>query len=145
MRRRLLAAAALLGALSRLFPAWPTAAAAEPAVPAVPEIVVTCAECGMSAKIADRFTARIVQGGSTLYFCDIGDLAAFIDRKHPEEYAAAVHDFKSGEWIDAGRAFFVIDKKAFASPMGWGVAAFRDVTAATGAALDFEALRKALR
>ena len=99
----------------------------------------------MSARIANRFTSRVVQGATTLYFCDIGDLAAFIERIHPQDYAAAVHDFTSGEWIDAGKAFFVIDKKVFSSPMGWGVAAFRDREAVAGATLDFEALRKALR
>jgi nitrous oxide reductase accessory protein NosL len=98
----------------------------------------------MSAKVANRFTARLVQGGGTLYFCDIGDLAAFIERTHPKDYTAAVHDFISGEWIDARTAFFAIDKKVFSSPMGWGVAAFRDREAVAGATLDFEALRKAL-
>jgi nitrous oxide reductase accessory protein NosL len=99
----------------------------------------------MSARIANRFTSRVVQGATTLYFCDIGDLAAFIERTHPKNYAAAVHDFTSGDWLDAGKAFFVIDKKVFSSPMGWGVAAFRDREAFAGAALDFEALRKALK
>ena len=84
-------------------------------------------------------------GGSTLYFCDIGDLVAFIGRTHPKEFAAAVHDFASGEWLDAAKAFYVIDKKNYPTPMGWGIAAFRDRAAATGAPLDFEALRKALR
>jgi nitrous oxide reductase accessory protein NosL len=99
----------------------------------------------MSANLADRYTSRIVQGTDAKYFCDIGDLVAFIDRTHPKGYAAAVHDYTSGEWIDAGAAFFVIDKKVYSSPMGWGIAAFRDREAAAGATLDFEALRKALR
>lgn len=140
MSRRLLAAA-LLAALSCLLPVR-TAEAAEPAVP---QNVAKCAECGMSARVANRFTSRLVQGGSTLYFCDIGDLVAFIERTHPKDYAAAVHDFSSGEWIDAGKAFFVIDKKVFSSPMGWGIAAFRERAAVAGSTLDFEALRKALR
>jgi len=136
-----LLAVALLVALSCLNPSW----AAAGVEPVVPESIVKCAECGMSAKIGNRFTSRIVQGGSTLYFCDIGDLAAFIERTHPKEYAASTHDFKSGEWIDVNTAFFVIDKKTFSTPMGWGVAAFRDRAEATGVPLDFEALRKALR
>jgi len=141
VRRRLLAAAALLAALPCLLPAW-TAAAAEPVVA---ESVVKCAECGMSAGVANRFTSRIVQGTSTLYFCDIGDLAAFIERTHPKDYAAGVHDFTSGDWLDAGKAFFVIDKKTYLTPMGWGVAAFGDRAVVTGVPMDFEALRKALR
>jgi len=98
----------------------------------------------MSAKVANRYTARLVKGAATLYFCDIGDLAAFIERTQPKEYTAAVHDFTSGEWVDAGAAFFVIDKKTYLSPMGWGVAAFGNRAGATGVPLDFETLRKAL-
>ncbi len=141
MRRPLLAAALLLGVTSCLGSSW-TASAAEPAAP---ENVVRCAECGMNAEVAGRFTARIVQGGSTRYFCDIGDLAAFIERTKPEEYTASVHDVLSGEWIDARKSFYVIDKKRYSTPMGWGVAAFGDRALATGAPVDFEALRKALR
>lgn len=131
----------MLGALACLLPFW-AAAAAEPAVP---ETVVTCAECGMNAKVANRYTSRLVQGAVTRYFCDIGDLVAFIERTHPKDYAAAVRDFLSGEWTDAGRASFVIDKKTYLTPMGWGIAAYREREAAAGATLDFEALRQALR
>ena len=141
MRRHLRAAAALVGALCCLLPAW-TALAADPAAP---ETAVKCAECGMSAKVANRYTARIVRGAGTQYFCDIGDLAAFIERTHPQDYLAAVHDFMSGEWISTAQAFFVIDKKTYLTPMGWGVAAFRERAAVAGATLDFEALRQALR
>ena len=130
--------------LAALLCPTPTRAAAG-VEPAPAERDVTCAECGMSAKVDSRFTSRIEQGGSALYFCDIGDLAAFIERTHPQAYAAAVRDFKSGNWIEAGKAFFVIDMKVFSSPMGWGVAAFRDREGAPGVPLDFEALRKALR
>lgn len=141
MTRRLLAAAALLGALQCLLPAW-TAAGAESVVP---ERVVRCAECGMDAKVANRYTSRIVLDGTTLHFCDIGDLVAFLERTQPKKYAASVHDFESGEWIDVGTAFFVIDRKTYLTPMGWGIAAFRNRAAVVRASLDFEALRKALR
>jgi copper chaperone NosL len=100
----------------------------------------------MTAEVAGRFSARLAAGSATLYFCDIGDLVAYIARVRPKDYVAAVRDFPSGEWLDASTAVFVVDKKAYATPMGWGVAAFRDPAAAAGgAALDFEALRKALR
>jgi nitrous oxide reductase accessory protein NosL len=144
VRRQLLAVTALLGVLPWFLPAG-TAGTAAAAEPVVEESVVKCAECGMSAKVANRYTSRLVQGASVLYFCDIGDLAAFIERTHPKEYAAAVHDFASGEWTDVGTAFFVIDKKTYLTPMGWGIAAFRDRAGVSGAPLDFEALRKALK
>jgi nitrous oxide reductase accessory protein NosL len=99
----------------------------------------------MSGEIAGRFTGRIVAAGQTSYFCDIGDLVAFIARTHPKEFAPAVRDYLSGEWVGATAAFFVIDKKTYATPMGWGVAAFRDRAAAAGTALDWDALVKALK
>jgi len=139
--RRRLVAVALIGALPLFLPAWPAGGAG----PAEAENVVKCAECGMSARVVNRFTSRLVQGAGTSYFCDIGDLAAFIERTHPKDYAAAVHDFTSGDWLDTGKAFFVIDKKTYLTPMGWGIAAFRDRGGVTGAPLNFEALRKALR
>jgi nitrous oxide reductase accessory protein NosL len=104
-----------------------------------------CAECGMTAEVDGRFSARLVAGGTASYFCDIGDMVAYIARVRPKDYVAAVRDFPSGEWLDASTAFFVIDKKAYATPMGWGVAAFRDAAAAGVKVLDFETLRKALR
>jgi nitrous oxide reductase accessory protein NosL len=116
---------------------WGAAAATEPKT-------VSCSECGMTAAVAGRFTSRLIINGSTLYFCDLGDLVTYLGRTQPQEYAAAVRDFPSGEWLDATEASFVIDKKTYATPMGWGVAAFRKAPAG-GTALDFEAVRKALR
>lgn len=141
MRRRLLAGLVLIGALLCLFPVRTAGAAGE----SEPETVIKCSECGMNTKVANRYTSRLVQGALAVYFCDIGDLTAFIERTHPKDSAASVHDFISGDWIDADKASFVIDKKIFSSPMGWGIAAFRDREAVAGATLDFEALRKALR
>ena len=140
MSRRRFAALTLFAALAGLLP-WRGAAAAEPE----PGGAFSCAECGMSGEIAARFTARLVDSGATRWFCDIGDLVAFIERTHPKEFAAAVRDFPSGEWVDATAAFYLVDKKIYATPMGWGVAAFRDRTAAAGVPLTWDALGKALR
>ncbi|HEY5998350.1 MAG TPA: hypothetical protein VI078_03505 [bacterium] len=138
--RRLVLAAALAFALCGL--AVLRAARAADAAPEPQSF--TCAECGMTGQGAGRFTARLVAAGVASYFCDIGDLVAFIKRTHPAGFAAAVRDFPSGEWIDAGAARFVVDKKAYATPMGWGVAAFRDAAAAPGPTLDFGQLQQAL-
>jgi nitrous oxide reductase accessory protein NosL len=137
-----------LSAVALLAGVWASlllSAPARGAEPDPPGLIITCAECGMKAMVANRFVSRLVQGERTLYFCDIGDLAAFLERTHPKEYAATVHDFPSGEWIDAGKALYVVNKNVYATPMGWGVAAFRDRAAVVGVPLDFGALRKALR
>jgi copper chaperone NosL len=133
------AAGALLAAL------WCAAPAGAGAAPAEPDRIVACAECGMKVKADNRFTSRVVQTGTTSYFCDMGDLVAYLERTRTKDYLAATHDFTSGEWIAVDKAFFVVDKKTFVTPMGWGIAAFRERAQATGTPLDFEALRKALR
>ncbi|HWR97469.1 MAG TPA: hypothetical protein VN317_03535 [Candidatus Methanoperedens sp.] len=137
----LLATAALAYSLCGHLAAW----AATVVGPDHGANTVPCVECGMSAEVAGRFTSRLTTGGTTRYFCDIGDLVAFIERTRPQGFAASVRDFPSGDWLDAGAARFVLDKKAYATPMGWGVAAFRDGASVAGPTLDFEALRRALR
>jgi len=117
------------------------APAAEPAAPAT----APCAECGMNVEVGGRFASRIVQGATTLFFCDIGDLVSFVNRTQPKEPAASVRDYPSGEWIAASEAVFAIDTKAYPTPMGWGIAAFRDRKAVPGTPLDFPALQRALR
>lgn len=145
MSGRAFAAGALLAALvplATIAGAGP-GRAAETAAPAA--ATFTCAECGMLAEAGGRFTAQLTVGADTLQFCDIGDLAAYVGRTRPKAFAATVRDFPSGESIDAAGASYVIDKKTYATPMGWGVAAFRDRAAATGAPLGWDALVKALR
>lgn len=102
-----------------------------------------CAECGMDTVVSGRFTARLVQGTDFHYFCDIGDLVAFLNRKKPAEFQAEVRDFPTGSWIDARSAFYALDKKLYRTPMGWGIAAFKDAAAAPGPTVSFDAIRKA--
>lgn len=105
---------------------------------------VPCVECGMQAKVTGRFTARLLQGTETLYFCDIGDLVVFLNRKKATEFRAEVRDFPTGVWLDARKAFYARDKELYRTPMGWGVAAFKDRTATAAPLMDLDALRKAL-
>lgn len=49
-----------------------------------------------------------------------------------------VHDYNSEEWIDAEAAFFV-ESNAIKSPMGHGLAAFADKSAAEQFAAEVEA------
>ncbi len=106
-----------------------------------------CAECGMMVDMQSRFAARIAQEGSTLSFCDIGDLLSYLKRKGPQQPGAEVQDYISGKWMDARKALYVQAEKKFRTPMGWGVAAFEDRTKAleNGAAMDFDAMIKALK
>jgi nitrous oxide reductase accessory protein NosL len=129
---------AAMFALTALLTAPPAARAGE---------IAPCSECGMTAKVEGRFTVRIGEDQEARYFCDIGDFVAFLARTKPEKLpAASVHDFPTGEWIDAAKALYVRDPR-YQTPMGWGVAAFSDRTAAAaaGAPLTFDELRASLK
>jgi nitrous oxide reductase accessory protein NosL len=100
---------------------------------------VRCAECGMMVRMDSKFTAKITQGDTTLYFCDIGDLFSYLKKKSVQD-KIEVKDFASGAWIDARKAFYVNSGKKFNTPMGWGIAAFKDQNEAaqSGSVMDFE-------
>lgn len=85
-----------------------------------------CAECGMPVDVAATFSAKIVAGDGTLYFCDIGDLLVYLRERKTEQTYARVKDYRSGEWIKAAKAFYVHEPRRFMTPMGWGVASFKD-------------------
>jgi len=106
-----------------------------------------CAECGMMVDEDSRFSARIVEAKTTLHFCDIGDLLAYLKNKNRPAAGAQVKDYLSSKWIEASSALFVHAPKRFTTPMGWSVAAFRDreKAQAYGSPLDFAAMTAALK
>jgi nitrous oxide reductase accessory protein NosL len=108
---------------------------------------VTCAECGMTCDTAAKFTSRIVQGDKILYYCDIGDLLTYLIKKKPQNARAEVRDYTSGEWMDAHTAFYVHDDKRFKTPMGWGIASFKNKKDASGfgTLMNFDETLKAVR
>jgi nitrous oxide reductase accessory protein NosL len=116
------------------------------ALPAAAE-KISCAECGMTVDPGSKFTSRIVQGEKTLSFCDIGDLFSYLARKRPQNVRAMVKDYKTGEWIDARQAFYVHAGEKFISPMGWGIAAFKDRkdAAGQGSVMDFDGALKSVQ
>ena len=85
-----------------------------------------CAECGMPVDVAAPFSSKIVAGDHTLYFCDIGDLLVYLRERKTDPTYARVKDYRSGEWIEAAKAFYVHEPRRFMTPMGWGVAAFKN-------------------
>jgi nitrous oxide reductase accessory protein NosL len=115
------------------------------ALPAAAE-TVKCSECGMPCDVAAKFTSRIIQGDQTLYFCDIGDLFSYLKRKKPSARRVEVKDYNTGEWVDAYKAYYVRSEKKFKTPMGWGVASFRDKGKASefGSAMDFDGTARTL-
>lgn len=108
---------------------------------------VPCSQCGMIVDAGSKFTAKIATADRTLFFCDIGDLFVYLKRKKLRADGAFVKDHPSGEWVEAKAAYFVHDEIKFKTPMGWGVAAFRDRgrAAEAGKVMDFDAAARAMR
>jgi len=116
------------------------------AVPALAE-TISCAQCGMTVDLGSKFTSRIVQGGKTFYFCDIGDLLTYLSKHQQQAGQIEVRDYPTGDWIPAKTASYVSAPNTFKSPMGWGIAGFKDqrTAAMNGKALDFDAALKAVK
>lgn len=108
---------------------------------------VRCAECGMKVNPESKFCSRLTREGTTLDFCDIGDMLVHINKKSLPPEAASVKDYKTGEWIRADKAFFVYADKRFKTPMGWGIAAFknRQDAATFGDPRDIKAMLEAVK
>jgi nitrous oxide reductase accessory protein NosL len=108
---------------------------------------IKCSECGMTVDVNSKFSSKIVQADKTLYFCDIGDLFSYLKRTRQNGVKAEVKDYKTGEWIDARAAYYVHAENKFNTPMGWGIASFKDQKDAAefGAAMDFDTTAKALK
>jgi nitrous oxide reductase accessory protein NosL len=101
----------------------------------------------MIVDAGSKFTSKIATADRTLFFCDIGDLFVYLKRKKLRADGAFVKDHPSGEWVEAKAAYFVHDEIKFKTPMGWGVAAFRDRgrAAEAGKVMDFDAAARAMQ
>jgi nitrous oxide reductase accessory protein NosL len=106
-----------------------------------------CAECGMMVDLNSMFAAKIIQGDRTLYFCDLGDLLVYLNKKKLNDAPAEVRDYASGDWIDARKAVYVASENKFKTPMGWGIAAFKDRKSASssGSPMDFDMASKKVK
>lgn len=82
----------------------------------------TCDECGMVISEARFAAAYLPRHGEWRLFDDIGDMLAFYT-SHREEVAVFwVHDYETGDWLQADGAFFV-SSPALHTPMGHSIVA----------------------
>jgi len=106
-----------------------------------------CAECGMLVDAEAPFSAKIISKDTTLYFCDIGDLLVYLRERKAAPTYARVKDYRSGEWIEAAKAYYVHEPRRFITPMGWGLASFKDKNDAVdfGIVSDITAVSRLLK
>lgn len=103
----------------------------------------TCARCAMA--VSDRHYAAQIRGGvagekAKVYkFDDIGCAVIWLDQQPWKDNPAIeiwVNDFKSGDWIDARKAWYIPDK---ITPMAYGLGAQPEQQAG---AMDFNQARE---
>jgi len=96
-----------------------------------------CDACGMIISEAKFAAATVLSDGKTLKFDDAGEMFTY-HAKHPELQVRVwfVHDYNTQNWINGQSAFYVVAKD-IKSPMGTGVAAFADKSAAETFAAKF--------
>jgi copper chaperone NosL len=119
-----------------------TACAPKSNEPQPPEIIIgqtLCDSCGMIISEAKFAAATIMLNGEPHKFDDISEMIKYHMMDHPEAQVKVwfVHDYPSKEWMRGETAFFVLSPK-LKTPMGGGVAAFRDQAAAKKFAIDLE-------
>lgn len=111
----------------------------QPKDPQPPEIRYgqeACSACGMVIDEPRFAAATLLVSGEYLKFDDAGEMLSY-HMNHPEDQVAAwfVHDYPSEKWIRGEQAFFV-KSQGLQTPMGSGIAAFADQSAAESFAAE---------
>ena len=101
--------------------------------PQPPEIAYghdMCDICGMLVSDPRYAAALLLDNGQALKFDDTGEMFVYHD-KHPEQAVRAwfVHDYNTEQWVRGESAYYVVSTQ-IQSPMGFGVAAFGERSAA---------------
>lgn len=109
-----------------------------------------CEECSMILNEPRHAASYVLADGTVRLFDDIGDMLAYDSKHHEDVHVYWVHDFISEGWIMARQAHFVLNNEA-QTPMGWGLLAFAEETAAInyktangGTEADWAALQTAV-
>jgi copper chaperone NosL len=98
----------------------------------------SCRQCRMAISQREFAGELVLEDGRVETFDDIGCLATWVRETEPPRTAGLfVHDYASGAWLDAREAYFVRSEK-LSTPMGSGLAAFEDPSAAREAATRWE-------
>lgn len=82
----------------------------------------TCRECKMIINEPLYAAAWVRQGHEILRFDSIECMIRALQKENAGSGAFWVHDYHSGNWIQAAAAFYVLSEKLF-SPMGGGIIA----------------------
>ena len=88
----------------------------------------SCERCKMIISEKSYSAEYVMQDGEARKFDDIGCMIQFssgVESKGNKILGKYVRDYNTGDWIDATKAYFVWSKDII-TPMGYGLAAFKD-------------------
>ena len=88
-----------------------------------------CDECRMIISEEQFAAAFVDRDGNATKFDGIGCLILYRAKHSPQVERTWVHDYKTGEWVEFEKAFFVNTEKLI-TPMGFGLVAFSTESAA---------------
>lgn len=134
--RLLLALLVLLGALSL------TACGEESNADSPPDIQYgkdVCDRCHMIISDERHAAGLTTDDDDQLVFDDTGEMIAYVQEEGLTPKRLWVHDWQSGDWTDGADAFYVASA-AVETPMGTGITAFADRTAADAFAAENEGM-----
>lgn len=103
------------------------------------EYGVDMAEMGMPV-VDPRYTVAILPEGEEdwILFDDVGEFLKYMTTRDGMTYDAMwVHDFNDESWVSAEEAWYLESRELTSSPMGWGVATFKDEESALAAQEEF--------
>lgn len=126
-RRRALVSLGLLMAGAALAACNPAADPDQP--PTIRYGEDLCSACGMIVNQAPYAAAYRTTAGEVRLFDDLGELAAYHRQQQESVQTFFVHEYETGQWIAAERAFYV-STRGLRTPMGYGIAALSSEAAA---------------
>ena len=88
----------------------------------------SCGECGMTVHKGGLTGSEVItKAGKVDYFCDLGDMLVYYEvlKKKQDVAAIYVKDYETGAWVE-GRAAFYMTGARVATPMKYGILAFKD-------------------
>jgi nitrous oxide reductase accessory protein NosL len=102
------------------------------------EYGVDMAEMGMPV-VDPRYTVAALPEDSSewILFDDVGEFLKYIQTRSTEFEVMWVHDFNDESWVEAQDAWYLESRELTTSPMGWGVATFKDEESARAAQEEF--------
>ncbi len=84
-----------------------------------------CPECGMYVKDYENWASQaLLKDHTVVFFDDPGDMFIYYQKHSNEIVKIYIRDYYTQEWVDAKKAYYVVDAR-IPTPMGFGIVPFK--------------------